>query len=78
MTVLGERCEIANVFRGRSQGPRRCADAPEVLTGALLLESSQLGAAIYLLDFTRDLLVTPSVSVLCEERDGRYARTHPA
>ena len=73
MTVLGERCEIANVFRGRSQGPRRCADAPEVLIGALSLARSRLGAAIYLLGLARDLLVAPSVSVVCEERDGRSA-----
>lgn len=43
------------------QGPGRCADAPEVLTGALFLESSRLGAATYLLDFARDSLVAPSV-----------------
>lgn len=73
MAVLSERCEIAYVFRGRSQGRRRCADAPEVLTGALFLESSRLGAALYLLGFARDLLVGPCVSVLCEERDGRSA-----
>jgi len=47
------------------------ADAPGVLTGALFLESSQLGAAVHLLDTARGLLVGPSVSVLCEERDSR-------
>jgi hypothetical protein len=37
------------------------ADAPEVLIGALFLESSRLGAVIYLLGSARALLVAPFV-----------------
>lgn len=54
------------------------SDAPEVLTGALCLESSQLGAAVNRLDPARGLLVAPSMLDLCEGCDGSHAFTYPA